>query len=928
MKKILPYILMVVILVNVFAPFSVGLSDPSGTIKKNTAEATTVVPAEQMSFTQHYVEGKDSITISGQTPVPSLISDHDTIVITLTQNGNIVGTKTLTSSDLVKTTSKQVFNFSYAKDATYISGGRTAVAVYAGQFPYPDGFSTLALCNTALSNIDTQNGKLTFNPCVSTTNTTQALNTPATYSAVFTGLAPATVYQVSIIANFNSTNLPAPINKNIQNNVTTLDKDGNVVTPPPADSSTNVTAGNTPPADSVLPECWKGITGGILSIPGCIAQGIYYLLFMPTSFIFALTGEFFDWTFAYSVNDASYRTTFVVQGWGIVRDFCNMFFIFVLLYAAFGTILNIGGHFKTRSVVVSVIVVGLLINFSLFTTQVIIDASNILARVFYNSNAIVITKGSTAANGVTTSTVDVGPNGELPLSAALVNKVNPQNLIIHSKDVGAISSADNKANTNITTDTETLGTGTFILVTLLAVAVNIVGLIVFLSVGLIFVSRVIGLWFAMIFAPLMFFSYTIPALGDLEMIGHKKWWPETLKLAFLAPIFIFFMYLILKFLNTGLDLIQSNGQGGGINFVMSIVIPFVFIMVLLWKAKDIATTMSGKLGQSITGGIAAVGSLAIGGAALGAAAIGRNTAGAVAKYTQNDGARKNALSFKDTRDEAKKIRGINAFNPFAYLNLAGKAIGGVGKAAMAGVAQGVHVIPAGTDRSGIAKTLGQRFQDESKKIGDKAHSQHVLDEKAQALKGDKSAKFKDLTETEQKNVKDKIDKDLVAKVLYNKAYDKLDVLRGEKADVDAQMTASGSWAASALDAQHTAHTRGEHVHTADDMVNATKAGTAMSEFVNALRKGSYDIRNLSQVKSNSKGLAKFGVGLISGVAAGVRTGLKATNINHGSGQADFLKDVGHTISEAIKSAKIKVKIEESHGHSAAEAEAHGGGGHH
>jgi len=54
----------------------------------------------------------------------------------------------------------------------------------------------------------------------------------------------------------------------------------------------------------------------------------------------------------------------------VVRDFVNIFFIFVLLYIAFATILSLHG-FKTKEMIINVIIIGLLMNFSLFAGQLI-----------------------------------------------------------------------------------------------------------------------------------------------------------------------------------------------------------------------------------------------------------------------------------------------------------------------------------------------------------------------------------------------------------------------------------------------------------------------------------------------------------------------------------------------------------------------------
>ena len=86
----------------------------------------------------------------------------------------------------------------------------------------------------------------------------------------------------------------------------------------------------------------------------------------------------------YFTNSSSYDNEFVEKGWGAVRDVANIFFILMLLYVAIKTVLSLNVTDNKRLVGV-IIIVALLINFSLFTTKVVIDASNILAKIFYNN---------------------------------------------------------------------------------------------------------------------------------------------------------------------------------------------------------------------------------------------------------------------------------------------------------------------------------------------------------------------------------------------------------------------------------------------------------------------------------------------------------------------------------------------------------------
>jgi len=380
----------------------------------------------------------------------------------------------------------------------------------------------------------------------------------------------------------------------------------------------------TTPGEIEMPECRIDFYN---TIGGCLGQLLYKLVFRPSSALFAITGKLLDVSISYSIKDTSYRSAFVVEGWGLVRDLCNMFFIFILLYIAFSTILNLSSV-NTKQMIINVVIIGLLINFSLFATQVIIDASNVLTRVFYNESALVIGEKGLNDKVVTSQT---GKFGEIKLSEAIVTKIGPQKLIQGAAKVGTYTNA---SGDEITSGGVTAGT--FILMVILASAVNIVGLIVFLATSLIFITRVIGLWIAMILAPVAFFSYTIPAMQGWETIGWKKWWPETIKMAFLAPVFLFFMYLIVKFLGIMPTAIFDADSKSGMDFVVAIMIPFALVMVLMWKAKEIATKMSGTIGESVTKFMGSVGpmgaakfaaGMAGGVMAGGAAVIARRTVG-------------------------------------------------------------------------------------------------------------------------------------------------------------------------------------------------------------------------------------------------------------------------------------------------------------
>lgn len=73
----------------------------------------------------------------------------------------------------------------------------------------------------------------------------------------------------------------------------------------------------------------------------------------------------------------------VSNGWTIVRDLCNMFFILILLIIAFATVLNLES-FAWKKLLPKVLIVAVLINFSKLICGLIIDFAQVIMLTFVN----------------------------------------------------------------------------------------------------------------------------------------------------------------------------------------------------------------------------------------------------------------------------------------------------------------------------------------------------------------------------------------------------------------------------------------------------------------------------------------------------------------------------------------------------------------
>ncbi len=347
---------------------------------------------------------------------------------------------------------------------------------------------------------------------------------------------------------------------------------------------------------------------------GCFVHLSYWIFYIPSTFISSLSGRLFDTFVNIALGSSMYRepaAAFVVGGWAIVRDIANVFFIFILLYIALGLVLSLH-HFDAKKLISKVVIIALLINFSLFFTRAVVDTSNILALVFYNSIDITY-------NGTDKEVT----KGEKKISLAVTRGVGPQAIL----SSGVVDSIEISA-----------GTGFFII--LLSTILNLVLAWVFFTSAAFFAGRIGVIWLSMVFAPLALVSSIIPGLDKgLKQIGWSQWLSAFLKACFNAPIFIFFLYLIVRFVSdtdifTGI--LSSGDNVGWSGILVGVLLPAMILIGLLMAAKKIAEEMAGQFGAAFTGlingAIGGTANVAMGGAAM----LGRKlVGGAAAKTLQN-----------------------------------------------------------------------------------------------------------------------------------------------------------------------------------------------------------------------------------------------------------------------------------------------------
>ncbi len=400
-----------------------------------------------------------------------------------------------------------------------------------------------------------------------------------------------------------------------------------------------ITPVDTAPTQNNIPGCGAFGVGG--SVMGCVAQVVYYLIYRPIAWFAGLMGNLFDFFLGYSLSDESYRAAFAVRGWEIVRDICNIFFIIILVYVGLATVFNTSS-FSPKKVLSTLIINALLINFSLFVTRVAIDVSNVVARVFYNS--IEVCEGKCVDESPADGTPDnlkPGISGYTPLSEKIVSSFNPQK-IFDMKVLSAATALPDNGTTAASGQARTLTTddneyaGYYLVVSLIAAMILFAIAMMFWKTAFFFLGRVIGLYMGMIFAPFAFLSYgNVPLVNKIKKLSWQNWSSDLIKYATLAPIFVFFLYVIYSFLETDFMKVYQEKSAGSVGSffetVVYIAIPMLIVYYMVNQGVKLAEEYAGDFGKSVQGfaqkATGFVGGAALGVATGGAALAGRNTLG-------------------------------------------------------------------------------------------------------------------------------------------------------------------------------------------------------------------------------------------------------------------------------------------------------------
>lgn len=364
---------------------------------------------------------------------------------------------------------------------------------------------------------------------------------------------------------------------------------------------------------------------GLIDVPCRAAQTLVTLtngLLTLCSWALAATGALLEFILKFTLVDMSIRLSSsaseasmgaaISDAWGTMRDIANLAFIFVLLYAAIKVILDMNAA-SIGSTIKNIIIVGLLINFSMFFTKVAVDVSNIATIGFYNAIQAGIAGKDTKIGDYT-----VKPG----LSSAVMNAVKLQNLygdrILETKAVQG-----DKTNVYMKLS----------LTNIIGSIIEIVLAVIFLVVSVMFLARFILVVLLIVTSAAAAIAWMVP--------GLKTYWNQWLgtlqgQLAF-PPAFMLMMWISFKMMYSIRSVTGSGASNqfatigteplSALGLIMNYALVLGFMVASLVIAKSIASKSTGF--GAITG--------VAGGAIVGGAAFaGRQTLGRTSRWVSEN----------------------------------------------------------------------------------------------------------------------------------------------------------------------------------------------------------------------------------------------------------------------------------------------------
>jgi hypothetical protein len=243
----------------------------------------------------------------------------------------------------------------------------------------------------------------------------------------------------------------------------------------------------------------------------------------------------------------------VVNGWIVVRDVCNLFFLLILLFIAICTILKIE-KYHAKKTLLMLIIMALLINFSKPIAIFIFDGSQLLMNFFLKT--------------------DSSPSSSIAYFSHIADLVYDNSKVTFW---GAF-----KENNSINIAVKSLFNTVFLFVLFVVMIAFAVTLLV----------RIVAIWILVILSPLAFLAAVVPGLDGFS----STWWNALFKYSYVGPAMAFFIWLSTQlFQSTFIEKIPDSQTVFTMKYFISYMVTIVFLYASLVISQKFGTAFAGAI---------------------------------------------------------------------------------------------------------------------------------------------------------------------------------------------------------------------------------------------------------------------------------------------------------------------------------------------
>lgn len=269
-----------------------------------------------------------------------------------------------------------------------------------------------------------------------------------------------------------------------------------------------------------------------INITACIAEAANFVMWIAARTLW-LSGIILNYALGYTLNMQELLSQIPVVdiGWKVIRDIANIVFIFIALWSGISITIGLQAE-KAWGLLAHMVLVALFINFSLFITKAIVDATNIAALHFYN----LITPAEYRDNW------DAGLSEAFMAGLRLQTLYDSKSLQARGVATGAGAVSDYVAGKagNI------MNVGTIILLGIFGSLLMMVAAFVFFAGAIMFVLRAVTLVMLMVLSPLAFVAWILPGASGLASTWWSKLWSQSL----FAPLYLALAYIVVATINS------------------------------------------------------------------------------------------------------------------------------------------------------------------------------------------------------------------------------------------------------------------------------------------------------------------------------------------------------------------------------------------